>query len=345
MISRGSKGLANRYRPRMFSELIGLTKLVNDIRAAWEKPNRPMAYLLSGSTGSGKTTVGRIMAVSANCGHQVIFGEPCVNCRKKYSQFDISEVNASDVTGIDKIREVVSAYEYVPTPPSLARVYLLDEAQRISEAAQNFLLKPFEDGPKTTLWIIATTNELKILPTLRGRCVPLKMPPFGTANTGKLVRKVIESERAQGLLQDDYGEEKIGPFIENLVSRNITTPRNILMQLEKFLSSGDPECVFNVEVEGDIRLGRWVYEGSWDKVREALTGLTEQELMAMRYSLMSYFRAVMLNSKTQSPVNLMKLSKSLTELAEAVSYDDVATGHKILAAVYNITQRFGLGGK
>src|SRR5579859_3799122 len=236
MKSRGQKGLTTRYRPALFSEVVGHVKIKKILQEKWESGKRPMAYLLSGETGTGKTTLARIMAVSANCPHQLIFGEPCLACRKNAHQFDTMEIDGANMTGIDKIREAVLSYDYQPTPPSQVRTFILDEAQKMSDSAQSLLLKPFEDGPQTTLWIICTTNPQKILETLRGRCVVINVRGLSTLDTEALVSKVIESERSLGLLQEDFSEQLVAKFTGNLIKQKIFQPRNILAQLEKFIS-------------------------------------------------------------------------------------------------------------
>jgi hypothetical protein len=229
----------------------------------------------------------------------------------------------------------------MPTPPSRLRVYNMDEAQKLSSNAQNYLLKPFEDAPASTLWIICTTDPQKILPTLRGgRCVHFHLSVLGQKGIGNYVRAIIESERSQGNIQLDIPKDKIEVFSDNLYNQRINTPRNILAQLEKFLVSGNPGCVFSVALEGDVRFGKMIYEGNWPVVRGMIKNLTDSELLALRYSLMSYFRVILLNEMPGQMAD--KIALSLKELAEAVTFDDTVTGHKVIALLYNLCRRFGI---
>lgn len=342
MKSRGSKGLAHRYRPQLLSEVFGQSELIQTLRTKWESLQRPTAYLFSGPTGVGKTTVARIISVSANCTHQPVFGEPCLSCRRTSNQFDIVEINASDVTTVDKLKNAVAAYDCVPVPPSRFRIYILDEAQRMSEASQNFLLKPFEDGPASTIWMICTTNPRKILEPLQGRCLQLSVLVLGTKGTEAYVQEIIESERSQGFLQEQISKQNQALFAENLVKQGIRTPRNILTQLEKFLVSGDPNVVFNLDLEGDVRIGNLVYHGEWVKVRVLVASLTESELLTLRYALIGYFKTILL-TKMPGP-EADKLAKSIEDLAQAGAYEDSVTASKVVAALYNICKRFGVGG-
>ncbi|MDE1971351.1 MAG: AAA family ATPase, partial [Patescibacteria group bacterium] len=210
MKSRGQKGLAIRYRPATLSEFLGHENLKTAIRKKFSLEKHPSAILFSGSTGSGKTTLARILALALNCPHQKVFGDPCLDCRKLNRDYDITEIPASDSTGINEIRASTEGYLYTPMPPSRVRVYILDEAQRLSGSAQDFLLKPFEDGPATTLWIICTTNPNKILPALRGRCIHWVIPSFRAAQIEELVLKVYEIEKEKGYTTISLSEKDIG---------------------------------------------------------------------------------------------------------------------------------------
>src|SRR6185503_10000650 len=134
----------------------------------------PRAWMFIGQSGSGKTTIARILATSLNCTHNE-FGDPCSLCLKNSSKFQIHEINAGDISGVDDIREIAVGSQYAPISPTRRRVYILDEAQRISSAAQNLLLKYFEEAPRTTVWIVCTTEPDKILRTLRRRCMVYTM--------------------------------------------------------------------------------------------------------------------------------------------------------------------------
>lgn len=239
MKSRGDGSLAQRYRPQTFTEVFGHEKILARIRVMWSTTDHATAFLFSGPTGCGKTSIARIMAVSANCGNGR-FGEPCKNCRKKRegNTFDITEINASDVTGIDGIRAEVRAYTYLPMPPSRVRVYILDEAHNLSDHSQNFLLKPFEDGPKSTLFFICTTDPHRIIPTLRRRCAQFHLESLTRPEIEQYVNEVLAREGAS------FDQEHMRLFVDNLTQRGLDTPGLVLPNIETFIAAGgDPDVV------------------------------------------------------------------------------------------------------
>lgn len=343
MKSRGVKGLAVRYRPQTFGEIVGHEKLLSSIQTHWFKEQKPTSWMFSGRTGCGKTTFARILAVSANCPHQPQFGYPCKACRSTAKNFDIVEINASDMTGIDRVREAISAADYVPVPPSQYRVYIFDEAQRMSDAAQNLLLKPFEDGPATTLWIICTTVPTKILPTLKRRCVHWQVGALVPEDVEKLVQQVIESERSWGRLSQDFSPKQVTAFTEKVLAHDLTTPGLVLAGLEKFLASGDPDSAITTEIDAEASgLGRAVYEGDWNRVRMVCQHMTGQELISARYAVMGYLRVILLNKAAGDVAN--KLAAGLVELTKASAYDEATAQNSIIAAFYAACQKMKKGG-
>src|SRR5579871_6105451 len=114
MISRGTKGLANRYRPQRFSEMLGQERLTEGIKQRWSKQPRPTAIMLIGETGTGKTTLARFIAVSLNCNHAP-FGEPCKDCRNNREAFGIVE---DAMRHTKDIEAAIADYIYAPVPPA-----------------------------------------------------------------------------------------------------------------------------------------------------------------------------------------------------------------------------------
>lgn len=340
MLSRGSKALAVRYRPQILSEFQGHEKVVKAIRLHWSQPNQPTAWMFSGDTGTGKTTLARILAVAVQCTHQLKFGDPCLECRKRASQFDIVEINASDITGIEGIRDATAGAAYMPTPPSRKRVFILDEAQKLSDSSQNLLLKPFEDGPKTTLWIICTTDPRKVLRTLRRRCIQYNLAAFGTAQIEKLVREVMEAERKTGRLINLPQNGAVEQFLSWLQERDVNTPGLVLPYLEKFLASGDPDSVSESEGEMEVarNLAPEVFHGNWKAVRVIMQAVGPKEAIGLRIGIQAYLKVIL--SKTQMGSDADKLAESILDLGKAAMYDESIASGQLMATLYKICKRF-----
>ena len=158
--------------------LIGQKKVVSAIRSQIKSGRIPHAWMFTGITGAGKTTIARILAVALQCHHQKNFGSPCKDCWSARKDFAIYEVNASELNGVEDIGKIAANSRFAQMPPSTKRVYILDEAQMLSKNAQNLLLKFFEDASSTTVWIICTTERQKIIKTLQSRCMAYAMVPL-----------------------------------------------------------------------------------------------------------------------------------------------------------------------
>jgi hypothetical protein len=224
-------------------------------------------------------------------------------------------------------------------PPAQMRVYLLDECHMLSKTAQNMLLKPFEDGPETTFWIICTTNASGVIKTLRGRCVHWVIPPLKLEETKNLVEGVIAKELESGRAKGACGKsEMIDKFIDALHEHAVFEPRLILQNLEKFLMTGDPKCVAGMEKEDSVLLARYILSGDWAGVRARCVDLDAQQLEGVRRGIIAYMKVVLLNTK--QGVTAAALATSIKELALATSYDDSMMAGITVAALYNSCRRF-----
>lgn len=281
--------LALALRPKRFSEMIGADSLVAKIRSRISKGRNPQAWMFSGQTGNGKTTLARIIALSYQCKHEE-FGEPCDRCIRKYKQFDITELNMPDI-GVKDLREILDAVWSVPMPGSKARVYILDEAHMMSKPAQNVLLKFTEDCPKTTKFILATTEADKIIRTLRRRCTArYVVPTYELEDIRKLVKLGFRK------LHCDYASADL---VEALMERQITSPGIILNAVESYASGSTAEESANVEFGVDVRaLTRAIYKGIWEDATKYLMNATQEDIPQIRASVSSYLNAILLGETT-----------------------------------------------
>jgi DNA polymerase III subunit gamma/tau len=167
--------LARKYRPQKFSDVIGQEHVTRTLQNAIEQGRTAHGYIFSGHRGIGKTTVARILAAALNCrskDHPV--PEPCGVCEscteiRAGNSVDVIEIDAATNRGIDEIRELREAARYRPARDRF-KIYILDEAHQITDAAFNALLKTLEEPPDHIVFMLATTQPEDIPQTIRSRC-------------------------------------------------------------------------------------------------------------------------------------------------------------------------------
>jgi DNA polymerase-3 subunit gamma/tau len=167
--------LARKYRPQRFADVIGQPHVTRTLKNALEQGRVAHGYIFSGHRGIGKTTIARILAMALNCrsaDHPVT--EPCGECDscteiRAGSAVDVIEIDAATNRGIDEIRELRDAARYRPARDRY-KIYILDEAHQITDAAFNALLKTLEEPPPHIIFMMATTQPEDIPQTIRSRC-------------------------------------------------------------------------------------------------------------------------------------------------------------------------------
>lgn len=165
---------ARKYRPSTFKSVVGQHALVNTLKNAVKSGRLAHSYLFCGQRGVGKTTMARIFAKAINCEHLTADGEPCNECEScrafnEQRSLNIIELDAASNNSVDDIRQLTDQV-LVPPVTGRYRVFIVDEVHMLSAAAFNAFLKTLEEPPKYVIFILATTERQKILPTILSRC-------------------------------------------------------------------------------------------------------------------------------------------------------------------------------
>lgn len=189
---------ARKYRPSTFMSVVGQRSLTQTLKNAILSDKLAHAYLFCGPRGVGKTTCARIFAKSINCSNPTPEGEACNQCEScqafnEQRSYNILELDAASNNSVEDIRTLI---EQVRIPPQIGsyKVFIIDEVHMLSTAAFNAFLKTLEEPPRHVLFILATTEKHKILPTILSRCQIYDFQRISIADTVAHLRFVAESE-------------------------------------------------------------------------------------------------------------------------------------------------------
>ena len=190
------KALYRTYRPSTFEEVAGQEHIVKTLQNALATGKLAHAYLFAGPRGTGKTTMAKLLAKALNCdegiGHQC---NQCKNCKAiiEGTHPDVLELDAASNNGVDEIRELIDKVKY-GTILGRYKVYIIDEVHMLSTGAFNALLKTLEEPPEHVIFILATTEPHKILPTILSRCQRYDFTKLSDKNIKNRLKSVLEKE-------------------------------------------------------------------------------------------------------------------------------------------------------
>jgi DNA polymerase-3 subunit gamma/tau len=221
--------LYRRHRPRTFDDVVGQDHVVRTLRNAIEQGKVHHAYLFVGSRGTGKTSMAKILAASLNCVNGPTI-TPCGTCESclaiaSANSLDVIEMDAASNNSVDDIRDLRERVNFAPVS-GRHKVYILDEAHMLSTAAWNAFLKTLEEPPPHTIFVLATTEANKVLPTVVDRCHRFDFTRPSVPQIAAVVRRVADSESIE-----------IGDDAAALVARSATGSfRDALGTLEQLVA-------------------------------------------------------------------------------------------------------------
>src|SRR3982751_1006512 len=190
--------LARKWRPRVFEEIVGQPHVVTALVNALESKRLHHAYLFTGTRGTGKTTLARILAKALNCETNGITAHPCGKCRActeiDAGRFvDLLEVDAATNTKVDEMRDLLDSAQYMPTVGRF-KVYIIDEVHMLSRSAFNAMLKTLEEPPEHIKFILATTDPQKIPVTVLSRCLQFNLKQIPQVQIRDQLKKITGVE-------------------------------------------------------------------------------------------------------------------------------------------------------
>ncbi len=263
--------LHHKYRPRLFDELVGQDPIKSTLKQALISDRIAPAYIFSGPRGTGKTSSARIFAKSLNCLKSdkatTVPCDECEICRgiNSGNALDVIEIDAASNTGVENIRELIERSRFAPAKARW-KVYVIDECHMLSTAAFNALLKTLEEPPQQVVFILATTDPQRVLPTILSRCMRFDFRRIGLIDLENHLINIAKKEgitinkeaisligkHSQGGLRDaesllDQVSLLPPPITQsNIINLIGAIPEEELIQLAKSLTNKDPSSILNI---------------------------------------------------------------------------------------------------
>ena len=323
--------LHHKYRPTSFDELVGQTPITSTLKQALTTDRIAPAYIFSGPRGTGKTSSARIFAKSLNClKSEKATTLPCGECElckgiNSGNALDVIEIDAASNTGVENIRELIERSRFAPAKARW-KVYVIDECHMLSTAAFNALLKTLEEPPRQVVFILATTDPQRVLPTILSRCMRFDFRRIGLNDLKNHLISIASKEKilineeaisliakhSQGGLRDAESLlDQVSLLPPPITQSNIITligavPEEELIQLATSLTSKNPKSILHI-------CNRLINQG--------------KEPIAILQGIASILRDLVVTKFTDTPDNLCSISlensENLKDLAKSINLEQI----------------------
>ena len=232
--------LYQKYRSSTFDEVVGQEHIVKSLQNAIKSQKISHAYLFCGPRGTGKTTLARLLAKSVNCENpeKAPCGE-CDNCKaaNEGTHPDIIEINGANETHVDDVREIIERANLAPMQGKV-KIYIIDEVHQLSSAASSALLKTLEEPPENVIFVLATTDPQKLLPTIISRCQRYDFTKIKNTDISKHLQKIGEKENI-------HIDEKAAELIASLAEGGMRDALSIMDQCAAYTGDSITEEEIN----------------------------------------------------------------------------------------------------
>lgn len=220
------KALYRMYRPQTFEEVVGQQHIVVTLKNAIRTNKLSHAYLFSGPRGTGKTSVAKILGKAINCTSNE--DKPCEKCASclsisKGNHPDIIEIDAASNNGVDEIRELIDKVKYAPLELK-TKVYIIDEVHMLTTGAFNALLKTLEEPPSHVIFILATTEPHKVIPTIISRCQRFDFTKVSNTDIESRLDSILDEEEI-------YVDSGVTRLVSQLADGGMRDALSILEQI------------------------------------------------------------------------------------------------------------------
>lgn len=335
--------LYRKFRPTEFDEVKGQDHIVTTLKNQIKTDRIGHAYLFTGTRGTGKTTIAKIMAKAVNCENPTD-GSPCNECAvcsniNDNTSINVRELDAASNNGVDSIRQIIEEVEYPPTEGKY-KVYIIDEVHMLSTGAFNALLKTLEEPPSYVIFILATTEVAKIPITILSRCQRYDFKRITIDTIAKRLRELCDKE---GITAED----KAINYIAKVADGSMRDALSLLDQCIAFYLGEDLtfdnvlSCLGAVDTEIFSRLLRYIIDRNVSGTIEIIDEVVQsgKEIGQFVTDFTWYLRNIILIRSSADMADVIDVSsenlKLLQEEAKLVTDENVMRYIRILSELNN----------
>jgi DNA polymerase-3 subunit gamma/tau len=342
--------LHHKYRPQTFADLVGQEAIAQTLTNAIRQEKVAPAYLFCGPRGTGKTSSARILAKSLNClTTDKPTPQPCGTCDvcrtiAQGTALDITEIDAASNTGVDNIREIIERAQFAPVQCRY-KVYVVDECHMLSSAAFNALLKTLEEPPKHVVFVLATTDPQRVLPTIISRCQRFDFRRIPLAAMVKHLQYIATKETI------NITTEAI-TLVAQVAQGGLRDAESLLDQLSLLAGEITVECIWDlvgaVPERDLLALSQAITDNHAQAVLDCCRNLMDRgrEPLVVLQNLAGFYRDLLIAKTAPSRQDLVAVTpptwKQLSELAQSMDTADILRGQQHLKSsevqVKNTTQ-------